>query len=97
MSSDKTETLFTDKVAILADLWTFYKADPEFEDFIEYNDLGLPLAYAIANDIVKATDLAQQFINETFELLLAGLDVEDTGFEALDDILAEAADNPPKD
>jgi hypothetical protein len=27
---------------ILADLWINYKYDDEFEDFIEYNDLGLP-------------------------------------------------------
>jgi hypothetical protein len=90
--SDNKETLFTDKVAILADLWTNYKGDPEFQDFIEYNDLGLPLAYAIDNGIVKATDLAEQFVSETFDLLLAGLNVEDTGFEMLDDILAEAVD-----
>lgn len=97
MSSDKTETLFADKVAILADLWTDYKTDEEFEDFIEYNDLGLPLAYALANDIVKPTTIAEQFVNETFELLLAGLEVQDTGFETLEDILAEAVDNPQKD
>jgi hypothetical protein len=92
MSSDNTATQFTDRVAILAELWTNYKGDEEFADFIEYNDLGLPLAYAIDNGIVKSSSLAEQFINETFELLLAGLAIEDTGFETLDDILAEAAD-----
>jgi hypothetical protein len=92
MSSDSTTTQYTDRVAILAELWTNYKGDEEFADFIEYNDLGLPLAYAIDNAIVKSSSLAEQFINETFELLLAGLAIEDTGFETLDDILAEAAD-----
>jgi hypothetical protein len=92
MSSDNKATEFNDKVAILADLWTNYKTDDEFADFVEYNDLGLPLAYAIDNSIVKPNDLAEQFINETFDLLLAGLDVEDVGYEVLDDILADAAD-----
>ena len=92
MSSDNKATEFNDKVAILADLWTNYKTDDEFADFVEYNDLGLPLAYAIDNSIAKPTDLAEQFINETFDLLLAGLGVEDTGYEVLDDILADAVD-----
>jgi hypothetical protein len=51
----------------------------------------LPLAYAIANDIVKTTPTATKFIEETFELLLIGLGVEeDTGFEVLDDLLESA-------
>jgi hypothetical protein len=64
-----------------------YRNDEEFEDFIEYNDLGLPLAYAISTEVVKSTDLAEKFIDETFDLLLAGLEIEDTGFESLDDLL----------
>jgi len=86
--TDTTSTPYSDRLAILADLWINYKADEQFVDFVEYNDLGLPLAYAIDNNIVKSTDLAEQFINETFELLLAGLEIdEDTGFETLDDML----------
>lgn len=80
-------TPYSNKYQILADLWLNYKDDEEFQDFVEYNDLGLPLAYAIANEIVKSTDLAEKFINETFDLLLAGLEIEDTGFESLDDLL----------
>tara|TARA_R110000868_G_scaffold182455_1_gene423470 strand:+ start:285 stop:500 length:216 start_codon:yes stop_codon:yes gene_type:complete len=65
-----------------------YRGDAEFEDFTEYNDLGLPLAYAIANNIVKDTPMSNQFINETFDLLLAGLGIsEDEGYDTLDDIL----------
>lgn len=81
-------TPFENKTAILADLWMNYRTDEEFQDFIEYNDLGLPLGYLLANDIVKITPQAEIFINETFDLLLAGLDIdEDTGFEMLDDLL----------
>lgn len=82
------ETTFSDKTDILADLWLNYRNDVEFQDFIEYNDLGLPLAYAVSADIVKATEIAEGYINETFDLLLAGLEIEeDTGFESLDDLL----------
>jgi hypothetical protein len=81
-------TKFKHKCNILADIWLNYRYDEEFVDFIEYNDLGLPLAYAIAEGIVESTPLAKTFVEETFDLLLAGLDVEDdTGFKSLEDIL----------
>jgi hypothetical protein len=68
-------------------LWLNYRSDEQFQDFIEYNDLGLPIAYAIDNSIVKSTEMAQRFVEESFDLFLASLDVEDTGFENLDDLL----------
>jgi len=81
------ETTLDNKLSILSQLWLDYRDDAEFTDFIEYNDLGLPLAYAISNDIVKITPTAERFIAETFDLLLAALDVEDEGFETLEDVL----------
>ncbi len=79
----------TEKQAeILSDLWLNFRNEEDFIDFITYNDLGLPLAYAADAKIIPFTDKVGQFINETFALLLASLDVEeDTGFESLDDIL----------
>jgi hypothetical protein len=81
-------TTYDNKCIILADLWLNYRNDEEFADFIEYNDMGLPIAYAIAEGIVKSTELATKFVEETFDLLLAGVGIEDTGFESLDDILS---------
>ena len=82
----KMTTSIENKIAILGDLWLNYRADDEFVDFIEYNDIGLPVAYAIANSIVRPTELSDTFINETFSLLLAALGVEDTGFESLEEM-----------
>jgi hypothetical protein len=78
------------KADILSELWLGYKNDQNFEDFFAYNDLGLPLAYAISNGIVKATDTANKFIDETFTLLLASLEIEDEGYDGLDDIFLMA-------
>lgn len=76
------------KAEILSDLWLNYRDEPQFVDFVAYNDLGLPLAYATSTGIVPLTDRATSFIEEAFDLLLAGLDVaEDTGFESLEDLL----------
>lgn len=73
---------------ILADLWMNYRLDDEFKDFFEYNDLGLPLSYAIANNIVEKTPTAETMVNETFELLLSALEEpDDMGFDSLDDLL----------
>lgn len=80
-------TPYSTKCSILADLWMTYRLDTEFSDFVEYNDLGLPLAYAISEGIVQSTETAKRFIEEAFDLLLAGLDIEDTGFNSLDEVL----------
>lgn len=87
-------TDFRVKTEVLADLWMDYRDDEAFTSFVEYNDLGLPLAYAISNGIVEASPMAEQFLNESFRLLLASLGVEDTGFDNLDDILAMAESKP---
>ena len=81
------ETTFSNKCSILSELWLEFRDDENFTDFIEYNDLGLPLAYAIGNDIVVETDSARKFVEEAFDLLLGSMGLEDTGYETLDDIL----------
>jgi hypothetical protein len=88
--SEITTTPFSKKCEILGELWLKYRSEEELEDFLEYNDLGLPIAYAIANDIVKSTDLAKSFIEETFDLLLTSLEIEDTGWDNLDELLSIA-------
>jgi hypothetical protein len=80
-------TTFDVKCEILGDLWIEYKGDPQFEDFISYNDLGLPLAFAIFTGVVISTPKAQVFVEETFELLLEALSKTDEGFDSLEDIL----------
>lgn len=83
-------TTYEDKCHILGDLWIQYKNDEEFEDFIAYNDLGLPLAYSISSGIVQSTPIAENFIEETFTLLLSAIELEDEGFESLEDIMIAA-------
>lgn len=80
-------TDFSSKCMILGELWLNYRDDENFTDFIEYNDIGLPLAYMISENIVGITEKTQTFVDETWTLLLSALEVEDTGFESLDDLL----------
>lgn len=74
------------KADILADFWIEYKGSEDFSDFFAFNDLGLPLAYAISHQIVKPTDTAKTFIAESFDILLASMNLEDEGFESLEDL-----------
>lgn len=81
-------TTFENKCYILSDLWLNYRHDKDFEDFVSYNDLGLPLSYLISEGIVESSEVAQSMVEETFSILLSGMDIDDTGFENLDDILS---------
>ena len=83
-------TNFLNKTSILAELWMNYRDDEGLQDFVEYNDLGLPLAYFLYNELVLPTKQSEIYIEETFSLLVAALDVEDVGFESLDEMLGEA-------
>ena len=82
------------KVGILADLHANYREDKGFREFIEYNDLGLPLAYFLNEGL--ATELspdAVRYIEETWELFVASLGVKEedvTNGMTLDDLLAFA-------
>jgi hypothetical protein len=65
-----------------------YRDEEDFEDFITYNDLGLPLAHFIHEEIVKSTPQAEMYIGETFNLFIAALEADpNEAYESLDDLL----------
>lgn len=80
-------TGFDSICTILSELWMDYKTDKYFKDFIEYNDIGLPLAYLIDNELVEPTALAKQYVYETWDIFLAALEInEDAGWNSLDEL-----------
>ena len=83
-------TPFSDQCVILADLWLNYRSDEEFADFIEYNDIGLPLAYAVTNNLAEVNSTGESLIGETFDLLLSGLGLDDMGYDNLDDLFVNS-------
>ena len=65
---------FSTKCNVLGSLWAFYRDDIEgseaWQDFFNYNDVALPLAYMIDNGyatIIEHSE-APSFINETWEM-----------------------------
>jgi hypothetical protein len=75
------------KITILAELWMNYRDDEDLQDFIEYNDLGLPMAYLLMNELVLPTDKSELYINETYDLLVGALGVPDKNWDSLDEML----------
>jgi hypothetical protein len=79
-------TTFDNKALILGQVWIEHKSDDEMADFFEYNDLGIPLAFAYAEGIINYTDTLARYVTETFDLLLEALNIEDAGFDDLQDL-----------
>ena len=78
------------KIRILADFYSKYRDDEEMEDFFDYNDLGLPMAYLVSEDLVSLKDKGNIYISETWALLLESLEIQDMGFENLEQVLSFA-------
>jgi hypothetical protein len=77
---------FADKAGIVGQLWIEFRNDEDFTAFMEYNDLGCPLAYMVAEGIVKeVTPLGEEMINETYKMLLSLLEVTDEEIAVLDE------------
>lgn len=80
-------TTFESMCSILSELWMDYKTDKFFKDFIEYNDIGLPIAFLIENELVEPTELAKRYVYETWDIFLAALEVsEDVGWTSLEEL-----------
>jgi hypothetical protein len=87
-------TDFTKVCEILGVLYVNYKEDDDFKDFIDFNDLGLPLAYLASENLCEVSDDGARYIMETWLLFLKGLGLEDTGvWDSLEDVLEIAEDN----
>ena len=79
---------FETKCAILADLWLNYRDIEGLQDFIEYNDIGLPLAYLVHSELVTANDQSLLYVDETYNLLAESLGLDlDEEFSTLSEML----------
>jgi hypothetical protein len=83
-------TDFSSVCEILSELYANYKDEEDFQDFIGFNDIGLPLAYFQHENLASITPDGKRFIVDTWEVLLVSLGLNDEGFESLDELLAAA-------
>lgn len=86
---------FETKCDILGQFWFEFRDDEKLKDFIEYNDIGLPLAWFISTGVVTSTAMAEGYVDETFNLFISALEVSENEadqFTNLNDLLAYLED-----
>jgi hypothetical protein len=82
---------FSDKCGILGQFWFEFRDDAKLSEFIEYNDIGLPLSWFISTGVVTPNPIAEDYVNETFALFLSAMEMteEEVGdIDNLSDLLA---------
>ena len=89
-------TDFTKVCEILGTLYVNYKDDDGLQDFIEFNDLGLPLAFLTSENLCEVSDDGARYITETWALFVESLGLEDIGFETLDQMLSLSEGGTPE-
>ena len=88
--SDTPTNDFSKKCEILADLWLNHRDNEQLEDFIEYNDIGIPLGYAFSEELAKPTEIGMKYVNETYALLCEALEIpDDIDWDSLETMLNE--------
>lgn len=78
------------RAEILGDLWMSHRQDEGLADFVTYNDLGMPLAYAMAHNLANLTEEGRIYVNETYDLLLVTLGCPIQEYDSLEEIFDHA-------
>ena len=80
------------KAEIIFEFINDYRGDEAFEDFFNYNDLGVPMAVMIVNDLVILNEGGVEVIDETWESLCSNLNDADVNYdyESLDELIEKA-------
>lgn len=61
--------------------------DEMYEEFFDYNDLGIPLSIAITQEMVILTDNGEQLLEETWNELCLLFSADANGeYETIDDL-----------
>lgn len=68
-----------------------------YEDFFQYNDLGIPLAIAYQSNLCSLTPDGVVVLDETYNELLKALKAPTGDYESLDDIMAKLDEIEGKD
>jgi hypothetical protein len=76
---------FADKTGVLAQLWIDFREDDSFSAFMQYNDIGVPMAYYIAEGLVNPTPLGEQYVEESLDMMFKLLEITEEEVEQLED------------
>jgi hypothetical protein len=78
---------FADKAGVIGQLWIEFRNDEDFSAFMDYNDLGCPMSYMVAEGLIKElTPIGEEMISETFKMFLDLVNVTE---EEVDSVLPD--------
>jgi hypothetical protein len=78
------------KAEILVQFTQDYFNSGEYEEFFDYNDLGIPMAISVMQDLVILTDAGEQLLDETWKELCEIFGADPNGeYESIDDVTAQ--------
>lgn len=77
---------FADKTGVLAQLWIDFREDDNFSAFMDYNDIGVPMAYYIAEGLVNPTPLGEQYVEESIDMMFKLLEITEAEVDELEDV-----------
>jgi hypothetical protein len=86
MAENLDETTFDNKALILGEVWVGLKSEETWKDFIWNNDVGLPLAFAYAEEIIELNEQSRNYILDTWDSLLEAMDLEDLGYASISEM-----------
>jgi len=64
-----------------------FKEEGDYAEFVEFNDLGVPLAYFINEGLAEPSKEGREKVLETWGLLMKTVRKKDSGFTELDEVL----------
>jgi hypothetical protein len=78
---------FADKTGILGQLWIDFRDDDNFSAFMDYNDIGVPMAYYLAEGLVNGlTPLGEQYVEESIDMMFKLLEITEAEVDGLEEI-----------
>ena len=69
-------TSFSVKIDVLAEVHAEAMWNEKLDEFKEYNNAGLPIAYLAHQDLVEVKDAGKVYIEETWKLLCESLGID---------------------
>lgn len=80
-------TNFENVCKILHEMHVRYTEEGDHAEFVQFNDLGVPLAYLSHEGLATPTEAGKNTILETWGLLMKAAKKKDVGFTELDEVL----------
>ena len=81
-----------EKAEIIFEFINDYREDEAFQDFFSYNDLGVPMAVMLVNQLVDLNEGGIKVLDETWESLCENLNDADPDYdyESLNELIEKA-------